>query len=580
MREKKKSLGRRVVVYVLLLGMISLMGIYLNKFALWDIADKNNFYEVYFRIQTLNKDIDVSYIEAQKYANLYYFLQEDLMLEKCNNELGLINEKKKELFELTQTLKNEVTQQLDTELIDAINMWSNSMQEFEDAVSVACEAALSGDSTQMLQVADEFSNYVDKIQESETVYEQLLDQRIGSLRKRVNIRISGTNQFTTILIAINVIVIMIIISALAKKLVKPAKNSQERCVEIINKLQSGNGDLTERVPVSTNDEVGALSNGINQVLGQMHNIIRMLGSHANILQGVSETVADHLNKTEEEMLTVSSTMQEMSAASEETSAALEQIKGEVGSINGMIGDVYKQATSQVLLAEDILSKVSHMRDNAMSEREASDESAKLIVKSLESSIESVRKVDDINTLVDDILNISSQTNLLSLNASIEAARAGEAGKGFSVVADEISKLAHHSAGAATHIQEVAEGVIKAVNDLAQKAQMMSQTLLESNANGKREITALSDSYCNDIDHITKSMNEFANTSSQVQSVMSVIKEAVDSINIAVEETAQGITNITASTAEMTHSLASIKQEAQKNLEISSTLYKEVSKFKL
>lgn len=76
------------------------------------------------------------------------------------------------------------------------------------------------------------------------------------------------------------------------------------------------------------------------------------------------------------------------------------------------------------------------------------------------------------------------------------------------------------------------------------------------------------------------MNEFADTSRQVQNAMNTIKGAIASINFAAEETAKGISNATASTIDITQSMTSIEKEAQKNLEISNTLYGEVSKFKI
>ena len=579
-KVRRKSLGMRVTIYILFLGFVSILGIYLNKGALEDIKGRAGRYDEYFTIQALNKQISVAYTEVQIYANLLYFTQDDRVIEKYNTALATLDQKKKELISISTELMSVSGNNLDTELISAMNVWLGNVQEFEDAISSASAALVKGDSNTMMQFMNKIRDYRENIGEHESKYEELISTRIERLRNRVHIKILGTNIFINVLIIINITLVVIIVVLLYRQLVKPAKESQEKCTEIVNKIQAGNGDLTERVPVKANDEVGALSNGINEMIGQLQNIIKMLGNEASILKGVSEVVADNIQKSESEISNVSSIMEEISASSEETSSALTQMTAEVNSINQLVDGVFEKANSQATLTEEILHRVSDIRKNAMLERDMSDQTAKQIVESLENSIQSAKKVSGINTLVDDILNISSQTNLLALNASIEAARAGDVGKGFAVVADEISKLANNSAGVATHIQEVAEEVIKAVNDLTEKANQMIHTLLEVNMSGRKEISSITDSYCCDIDHISKSMNEFADTSRQVQNAMNTIKGAIASINFAAEETAKGISNATASTIDITQSMTSIEKEAQKNLEISNTLYGEVSKFKI
>ena len=201
------------------------------------------------------------------------------------------------------------------------------------------------------------------------------------------------------------------------------------------------------------------------------------------------------------------------------------------------------------------------------------------VKSLlEQSMTAVREVDKIAALTEDILNIASQTNLLALNASIEAARAGEAGKGFAVVAEEIRQLAANSRETANNIQSISSGVIASVNDLAEKADHIAKSLVDSNASGRASAENLTGAYQDDITTMSGAMDEFASHSSDVQTAIVKIKEAIDAINSAVEENAQGITSITTSTTEIAGSISTITTEAQDNLAISNELQTEVSRF--
>ena len=127
--------------------------------------------------------------------------------------------------------------------------------------------------------------------------------------------------------------------------------------------------------------------------------------------------------------------------------------------------------------------------------------------SVNEKIEKSKAVEEISVLTDNIIGITEQTNLLSLNASIEAARAGEAGRGFAVVADEIGKLAANSAETAGKIQKVSVKVIEAVNELTQKAETMLHFMDETAMEGYEKLLETSQNYRNDIADLNRRMQK-------------------------------------------------------------------------
>ncbi len=179
-----------------------------------------------------------------------------------------------------------------------------------------------------------------------------------------------------------------------------------------------------------------------------------------------------------------------------------------------------------------------------------------------------------------IINITDQTNLLALNASIEAARAGEAGRGFAVVADEISALASNSAEAAAQIKEVSAEVILAVNGLAKESEHMVRFMEETAMRGYSNLVSASESYQSDAETMNGMMQEFSDASQQLLENMSEMKESISAINIAVEESAKGIANVTEVAIHITGEAMSVEEEAGANLEIAKELNQEVGKFKL
>ncbi len=383
--------------------------------------------------------------------------------------------------------------------------------------------------------------------------------------------------FAVIITAI--IVAGVIIFLVAMSIVKPLRNASTTINHLISEIKAGRGDLTTRLPVKTMDEVGMISDSVNEFIATLQQIMNMLGTNSGRLNDISANVRSNISSTEDEINNVSSTMEEMSASSEETSASLIKVAEDMDDIAELINGVYAEAEKKKTETAEMTRKVQHIRDAAMKERDISDEKANEIVDALEISIQEAQEVDKIMNLTEDILNIAAQTNLLALNASIEAARAGEAGRGFAVVADEIRQLADNSKETANHIQEISTGVVASVKDLSDKANQIAEALKESNASGRDGVDTLTNAYQEDIGEMANSMNEFAEEAERAQSSVNSVKEAIDAVTIAAEETAQGITNVTASTVDIANSMASINTEAGDNLNISNELQGEVSKFK-
>lgn len=584
-KMKRKSLSVKVIVAIAVLTIGSITGIFLNKMALTTVDDYMDCYDDYVKVQAYIEDANSAYKEMQMYvsvATLMLYMQQDAsnVLTFTQNQASVCMENCNNLNELASGIKSPITLKHDADFEEAIHAWTAGLNDFCTQGSAAAQDTLSGNPTSLFAFAEAEEGLYKTIREANENFETMLDERVERIQKKSNTKIKGTDIFNNALFVINILIVAIVFFILYRNLIKPARKSRSQTQDIVEKLQAGNGDLTERIPVRVNDEIGALSNGINEMMGELHGVMTMLGGHAEILQEAAQNVAVNVRRSEEEIQNVSATMEEMSATSQETSASLSQVTNKMDDIADLVTGVYKQAMEQTAASESIVNKVQDMRDSAIAARDKSDIVTEDIVSALEDCIISARKVESIHDLVSDILSISDQTNLLSLNASIEAARAGEAGKGFAVVADEISKLAKDSSDAASHIQDVSDEVISAVNALAAKANEMSEILKTSNSEGRESAVAMTDAYQEDINNMAKSMEEFAENSQNVQEAIVKMKEAIDAISIAMEETADGITHVTSATVDITNSMNDIQDDAERNRQISQELYDEVHKFKL
>ena len=373
-------------------------------------------------------------------------------------------------------------------------------------------------------------------------------------------------------IALSIVIVFFIIRSIMKGL----NGVNAKLYDLVN----NEGDLTQKLEIKSGDELELIANNVNALLEYIRGIMVNIAGGSTQLNNSSKMVVSNLAAAQDSITDVSATMEEMSAGMEETSAALVEINNAILDISDEIGSINDRAEDGRDSSDDIMLKAAAVYQNAIAEQEEAKRLADEMSASVNEKIEKSKAVEEISTLTTNIINITEQTNLLSLNASIEAARAGEAGKGFAVVADEIGKLASNSAETAAQIQKVSAEVITAVNELAEKAEDMLKFMNETAMMGYEKLLETSGSYQSDVGDMNGMMEKFASESEQIKRSIDQIREAVSAVNVAVEESAKGIENVSEMSVDLTTSVADIGNEANSNSDIANQLNAEVNKFKL
>lgn len=369
---------------------------------------------------------------------------------------------------------------------------------------------------------------------------------------------------------------LIILSVIVKTIMKGLHVVDRKIYDLVH----SEGDLTQKLDIHSGDELEQIAGNVNSLLDHIRGIMLNISKNSTQLTDSSKNVVNNLSGAEVSISDVSATMEEMSAAMEETNASLSQVNDAIIQIYEAIESISGQANQGRDSSQVIMENAMQIRKKAVLDQKEAALQAQQMVASVNEKIAKSKAVEEISTLTDNIISITEQTNLLSLNASIEAARAGEAGKGFAVVAGEIGKLATDSAAAAAEIQKVSEDVIDAVNQLAAESEVMLKFMDETAMGGFEKLLETSQNYQSDVENMNHLMQNFASQSDQLKVNMDDIKEAVGAVTIAVEETAKGVTNVTEMVVDLTSNVQDIGEEADSNMGIANQLSEEVNKFKL
>ena len=374
----------------------------------------------------------------------------------------------------------------------------------------------------------------------------------------------------------SVVVAFVLLFFIIKSIMKGVKTVNGKIYDLVH----NEGDLTQQLDVKSGDELELMANNVNSLLAYIREIMLNINRCSNTLGNASKEMAQQTMEASGSIMDVSATMEEMSAAMEETAASINQVNEAIANIYDRINGISGKAVDGNAVTKDIQERARDIYSQATSDMKDAKAQVAAMAESVSTKIEQSKTVSEINVLTENILTITEETNLLALNASIEAARAGEAGRGFAVVAGEIGKLATNSAEAATQIQAVSAQVVAAVEGLAEEAQNMIQFMEEKVMAGYSKLLETSDDYQKNAGDIHSLMEDFASESEQLEQAMDAIKEAIQAVDIAVEESTKGIVSTSETAAMLTNNVSDIDQKAGGNRDIAETLMGEVGKFKL
>lgn len=353
--------------------------------------------------------------------------------------------------------------------------------------------------------------------------------------------LAGITTVTGVAVGIIVIVVLIAIIIsfiMGRRLMRPLV----KVSTIIEDVANGNIEADFSVVKESNDEIGLiiekmkeLTQSLGSIVGKIRNSSDTMSSNSYELNDTSSQTLAANNEISKAVEDVAEGSTGMAASISKINENLLEMSNETKDINASVDEIKNQTVAVQDSSKIMNDKIKSMQDSS----HKMDEGISAISKRIETVNTTVDKVSNIVSVIEEI---SSETNLLSLNASIEAARAGDAGKGFAVVAQEIRVLSDNTNTELENIKQIISSLVEECRYCVQA----SGTIVEDNAKQKEEIKAVLDEFGSLDEQIQKT----AEKADEIEELVTAMIELNDDIT----KSSNSLTDVSAANAAATEEM--------------------------
>lgn len=548
-----KKIGSKFAMAIIALALISIISLGFLANSMTEISQgsqdiMNNEVEKINLIHGIYED----YLDM--YMNVYAHVNAKL-LRTMNKRADDILESRAHMWESMEAYGAKITSEETRGVYDALESRLVSFDSYVDAI---IEVSREGDKERANNlISNNLGMLNNTIGNSMNDLLEFSDTELTEGKSYLQGKVEGSYTLIVAVVAILIVTAILVLIVAHRIIVMPIQKIAQVINGMIEDIHNNRGNLTERVPVQTKDEIAMLAAGVNEFLDILQDVIGGVISCSDEINRQQLHVNEVVEVTNQNAGDTSATMEELAASMEEVSATVGYVSDNTREAEASVGDMVDQAVNGTKFAEEIRSRAEELRKLAQESRATADGMIKEFDVSLNASIEDSKQIEKIGNLTADILSIASKTNLLALNASIEAARAGEAGKGFAVVADEIRQLADNSKETAGNIQQISESVVAAVITLAENAGNLVKFINDRVMPDYEILENTGEQYLNDSITVDQMMSEMRDSMENIGSMMRTVAESNVNISNNVKESAQGVGGVVDNTAALADNMKNI-----------------------
>ncbi len=362
-----------------------------------------------------------------------------------------------------------------------------------------------------------------------------------------------------------VVVIGLLLALLIGYMVKPITKIQEALSKVAALDLSDSNEIVGFEKRA--DEIGKLAADTKRVIFSLRGAVSVFKEYSNVMDGSAGDLDDASKVLADITSENKSIADNLAVKINETNDAIETVHAEIENIVSLVAEVSTKVEEGQSDSEDLIKSASEINEKINDEIQKNMATLQETMASMQEALESLKAVEQINELAEDIMSITSQTNLLSLNASIEAARAGEAGRGFAVVAGEIGALADQSKETAMNITEIVaasnESVVNVRNQVSNLIDFIKNDVIAS----FEVFSAQSEHYDEGISVIKQAVADIGDVMNNLSASVDEIAKQIESVNDASVENTEGVASIlgkNTQTDELSQGIENLAKETKNN----------------